>query len=57
MANRILAGNRSTGGHGLYVSRTGEDVTSTTNPWLLIQEQQVRLVYIAQEQGHISYNS
>lgn len=32
MANRILAGNRSTGGHGLYVSRTGEDVTSTTNP-------------------------
>ena len=31
MANRILAGNRSTGGYGLYVSRTGEDVTSTTN--------------------------
>lgn len=32
MANRILAGKRATGGHGLYVSRTGEDVLTTTNP-------------------------
>lgn len=28
MANRVLAGNRSTGGYGLYVSRPGEDVLS-----------------------------
>ena len=26
MANRILIGNRATGGYGLYVSRSGEDV-------------------------------
>ena len=32
MANRILVGNRSTGGYGLYVSKTGDDVTNTTNP-------------------------
>jgi len=30
MANRILIGNRSTGGYGLYVSKTGEDVLTTT---------------------------
>ena len=30
MANRILAGNRSTGGYGLYVSKTGENVLDTT---------------------------
>lgn len=30
MANRILVGNRSTGGYGLYVSKTGEDVLTTT---------------------------
>ena len=28
MANRILIGNRSTGGYGLYVSKSGADVTS-----------------------------
>lgn len=32
MANRILAGNRSTGGYGLYVSKTGDNVLDTTNP-------------------------
>ena len=30
MANRILAGNRGSGGYGLYVSKTGEDVLTTT---------------------------
>lgn len=30
MANRILAGNRASGGYGLYVSKTGEDVLTTT---------------------------
>ena len=28
MANRILIGNRATGGYGLYVSRAGEDVAT-----------------------------
>jgi len=28
MANRILIGNRATGGYGLYVSRSGEDVAT-----------------------------
>ena len=32
MANRILLGNRSTGGYGLYVSKTGDNVLDTTNP-------------------------
>ena len=32
MANRILMGNRATGGYGLYVSKTGDDVLTTTNP-------------------------
>ena len=30
--NRILLGNRSTGGYGLYVSKTGDNVIDTTNP-------------------------
>ena len=30
MANRILAGNRASGGYGLYVSKTGENVLDTT---------------------------
>ena len=28
MANRILIGNRATGGYGLYVSKSGEDVAT-----------------------------
>ena len=38
MANRILMGNRSTGGYGLYVSKTGDNVLDTTTLWLLTQE-------------------
>tara|TARA_B110000858_G_C17668351_1_gene410684 strand:+ start:126 stop:611 length:486 start_codon:yes stop_codon:yes gene_type:complete len=30
--SRILIGNRSTGGYGLYVSKTGDEVTNTSNP-------------------------
>lgn len=30
MANRVLLGNRSTGGYGLYVSKAGENVLDTT---------------------------
>ena len=32
MANRVLMGNRATGGYGLYVSKTGDDVLTTTHP-------------------------
>ena len=35
MANRVLIGDRSTGGMGLYVSRSGEDVLSASNDDLL----------------------
>ena len=31
MANRVLIGNRATGGYGLYVSKNGENVLNTTN--------------------------
>lgn len=31
MANRVLIGNRATGGQGIYVSQNGEDVLTTTN--------------------------
>lgn len=31
MANRVLLGNRATGGYGLYVSKTGENVLNTTS--------------------------
>ena len=31
MANRILIGNRATGGQGLYVSQNGDNVLTTTN--------------------------
>lgn len=35
MANRVLMGNRSTGGYGLYVSQTGEDVLTCNKSKLL----------------------
>ena len=31
MANRILIGDRATGGEGFYVSKSGENVLTTTN--------------------------
>ena len=31
MANRVLMGDRSTGGYGLYVSKDGDNVLTTTN--------------------------
>ena len=32
MANRVLLGKRGTSDFGLFVSRSGDDVTNTTNP-------------------------
>ena len=34
MAHRILIGNRATGGYGIYVSQSGDDVLTTTEPLL-----------------------
>jgi len=47
MANRVLLGNRSTGGYGLYVSKDGSDVTSCAKKDLLFDSTSVRsgLVY------------
>lgn len=35
MANRVLLGNRATGGYGLYVSKSGSNVLDATNANLL----------------------
>jgi len=40
MANRILIGNRSTGGYGLYVSKAGSDVLSCAPKDLLFDSRQ-----------------
>lgn len=32
MANRVLIGNRATGGYGLYVGKSGQNVLTTTEP-------------------------
>ena len=42
MANRVLLGNRSTGGYGLYVSKDGADVTSCAKKDLLFDSTSVR---------------
>ena len=57
MANRILAGNRSTGGYGLYVSTTGEDVTSTTNPMAFDSRAASSPVIYSAGQGILASNS
>ena len=38
MGNRVLLGNRSTGGYGLYVSKDGSDVTSCAKKDLLLND-------------------
>ena len=42
MGNRVLLGNRSTGGYGLYVSKDGSDVTSCAKKDLLFDSTSVR---------------
>lgn len=42
MGNRVLLGNRSTGGYGLYVSKDGADVTSCAKKDLLFDSTSVR---------------
>jgi hypothetical protein len=42
MANRVLAGNRSTGGYGFYVSKSNSDVLSCDRKELLFDSSQGR---------------
>tara|TARA_Y100000004_G_scaffold193875_1_gene257227 strand:- start:1624 stop:2112 length:489 start_codon:yes stop_codon:yes gene_type:complete len=42
MANRVLLGNRSTGGYGMYVSKAGSNVVSCNRKDLLFDSSQQR---------------
>ena len=56
MANRILAGNRSTGGYGLYVSKAGSNVLNCDGKQLLFDASQKRAgeVYAGGTQSSLS---
>ncbi len=56
MANRILAGNRSTGGYGLYVSKAGSNVLTCDRKELLFDSSQKRAgeVYAGGTQSSLS---
>jgi len=51
MANRILIGNRATGGYGAYVSKDGEDVLTTTDGMLFDSRMGSGLVVQSYHQG------
>ena len=57
MANRVLIGNRSTGGYGLYVSKNGEDVLTTTNSLAFDSRMGASAIVHSYGQGSISGNS
>ena len=56
MANRVLAGNRATGGYGLYVSKADEDVLTCDRKKLLFDSSQKRAgeVYAGGTQSSLS---
>jgi len=56
MANRILAGNRATGGYGLYVSKAGSNVLNCDRKQLLFDASQKRAgeVYAGGTQSSLS---
>ena len=56
MANRVLAGNRSTGGYGLYVSKANSNVLTCDRKELLFDSSQKRAgeVYAVIEIGRAS---
>ena len=57
MANRVLIGDRSTGGYGLYVSKNGEDVLTTTNSLQFDSRMGASAIVHSYGQGSISGNS
>ena len=54
MANRVLLGNRSTGGFGLYVSQDGDNVLDTTNALQFDSRMGASLIVQSFAQGIIS---
>ena len=57
MANRVLIGNRATGGYGLYVSKTGDNVLTTTNSLAFDARMGASLIVHSYGQGSVSPNS
>ena len=57
MANRVLVGNRSTGGYGLYVSKHGDNVLTTTNSLAFDSRMGASAIVHSYGQGSISGNS
>ena len=57
MANRVLIGDRSTGGYGLYISKNGEDVLTTTNSLAFDSRMGASAIIHSYAQGSISPNS
>ena len=57
MANRILIGNRATGGQGLYVSQDGDNVLTTTNAMQFDSRMAASAIVHSFAQGTISGNS
>ena len=54
MANRVLLGNRATGGYGLYVSQSGENVLDTTNALQFDSRMGASLIIHSYGQGSIA---
>ena len=57
MANRVLIGNRATGGQGIYVSQNGEDVLTTTNALQFDSRMGASVIVNSFAQGTITGNS
>tara|TARA_B100000900_G_scaffold301525_1_gene260095 strand:- start:2055 stop:2543 length:489 start_codon:yes stop_codon:yes gene_type:complete len=57
MANRILIGNRATGGQGLYVSQDGDNVLTTTNAMQFDSRMAASAIVHSFAQGTVSGNS
>ena len=57
MANRVLIGNRATGGHGLYVSQNGENVLDTTNALQFDSRMGASVIVQSFGQGSIAANT
>jgi len=57
MSNRVLIGNRSTGGHGIYVSQNGDNVLDTTNALQFDSRMGASLIVQSFGQGSIAANT
>ena len=57
MANRVLVGDRSTGGYGLYVSKNGDNVLTTTNSLAFDSRMGASSIVHSYGQGSIAYDA